>query len=839
MVSCFIWFPGPSVFIFYSLFVLMCYPDPGADKMNEIRPEIRIYRKKARDMFYHGFNNYMEHAFPHDELKPISASFVDSLIELGDAKPVKGVHYVGVALTLIDSLDTLAVLGDTERFREGVNYLSAHVRFDLDVRVHVFETTIRALGGLLSAHTLASDGALEQLLMPEYEGELLTLADDLGSRLLLAFDTIDGIPYSFVNLRQGVLPHEDRSTCVACVGTLLLEFGALSHLTGDTRYYNAARRALDSMWSMRSSLNLLGNTFNGGSRMWINDDAGIGAGSDSFYEYLIKSYVMFGDEALRIMFEKSYVAVMKYIQKDFWYKDVRMSSGRSVHFQFNSLQAFWPALQVLHGEIADAEETFDNFFSLWEKFGALPERYYLHSNTVHGSQVHYPLRPELIESAYFLYRATGDPKYQKAGMVMLDSINEQSRVEHGYAVLDNVLQKEKKGDIMPSYFLAETCKYLYLLFDEENFLNQRDDFILTTEAHPLKLSYEIQQKFGGQTPKPSATSPRFKCWKDQASQSPNAHAQFMFGGACEGQGYWDACGASPVGRRRREKKEKSTCTNPKLIFEETSSDNDWVDSVMMDGTPVKIAYSVGGFSMIASSEEQTEVRGLGTDHNIIEIATKSDSGVDLLLYDENGGFRNKLHILGCDAFADDKSITVGSSLFGPADLGEEQDEKKGDDEGDWDSSPTTPRSVPLVKGAPISGCSRLHDIDMEDKFVYLERGGCMFIDKIRRLEDRGAAGAIIGNVVESDRIFMMTADEDGQLTDIPTVMIPFSDSEKLKKCLNDDQSQVSVFLSTEPAKDCTDRCSRVSGTVNDFMVTTPKGHKYRAQKRSGAYQLLL
>ena len=139
-------------------------------------------------MFYHAYDNYMLHAFPHDELLPLSCHYVD--------------NFGSYALTLIDSLDMLAVLGNRTEFTRAVGLLKEHLSFDIDISVSVFETNIRVMGGLLSAHVLASDASLR--LMPSYDGCLLDMALDLGDRLLPAFDTPTGIPYGTVNMRNGV-----------------------------------------------------------------------------------------------------------------------------------------------------------------------------------------------------------------------------------------------------------------------------------------------------------------------------------------------------------------------------------------------------------------------------------------------------------------------------------------------------------------------------------------------------------------------------------------------------------------------------------------------------------
>jgi hypothetical protein len=142
-------------------------------------------------------------------------------------------------------LDSLALLGELGALRHAVRWAAANATFDVDARVHVFEVTIRALGGLLSTHMLLQDGPE---LVPGYAGELLDTAEDLARRLLPAFGTPTGVPLSWVNLRRGRVRGDTRVTCVACAGTLLLEFGALTQLTGNATYEALARRAVEAVW---------------------------------------------------------------------------------------------------------------------------------------------------------------------------------------------------------------------------------------------------------------------------------------------------------------------------------------------------------------------------------------------------------------------------------------------------------------------------------------------------------------------------------------------------------------------------------------------------------------
>ncbi|CRK31457.1 hypothetical protein BN1708_005459, partial [Verticillium longisporum] len=269
----------------------------GAARLAELR-------KSTVEVFQHGFNNYMQHAFPEDELRPVSCTPLSrDPANPGnyDLNDVLGNY----SLTLLDSLSTLAILagtpsddqtaewalkefqGGVEKFvhyygdgRRGPSGQGIRARgFDLDSKVQVFETVIRGVGGLLSAHLFAvgelpipgydpehaglndddddDSDPLELAPIPwpsgfHYDGQLLRLALDMAERLLPAFYTTTGLPYPRVNLRHGipfyinsplhkVSPNDPDSTqkypektdtCAAGAGSLVLEFTVLSRLTG-------------------------------------------------------------------------------------------------------------------------------------------------------------------------------------------------------------------------------------------------------------------------------------------------------------------------------------------------------------------------------------------------------------------------------------------------------------------------------------------------------------------------------------------------------------------------------------------------------------------------------
>ncbi|GAB4843287.1 Alpha-mannosidase I mns4 [Ancistrocladus abbreviatus] len=409
--------------------------------------EAKQLRDEVREMFYHAFNGYMEHAFPHDELRPLSCGGEDTL--------------GGYALTLVDSLDTLALLGDREWFAASVEWIGNNLRFDIGMRIQ------------------------------SYDNQLLHLAEDLGRRLLPAFETPTGIPFGSVNLLLGVDENESKVTSTAGGGTLTLEFGILSRLTNDPVFEQVTKNAVRGLWARRSRFNLVGAHINVFTGEWTQKDAGIGTSIDSFYEYLLKAYLLFGDEEYLFIFQEAYGAAMRYLFADPWYVEVNMDSAAIVWPLFNSLQAFWPGLQVLAGDIDPAIRTHAAFFSVWRRYGFTPEGFNLATLSVQQGQKSYPLRPELIESTYWLYKATRDPRFLDAGRDMVASLQYGARCQCGYCHITDV-EDHKQEDHMESFFLAETVKYLWLLFDlavgPDNLVENGP---YNTEGHLLPASPQI------------------------------------------------------------------------------------------------------------------------------------------------------------------------------------------------------------------------------------------------------------------------------------------------------------------------------------------------------------
>ncbi|KAF4530389.1 hypothetical protein B566_EDAN018726 [Ephemera danica] len=452
------------------------------------RRDLEELREEVRQMFQHAYNNYLTYAYPFDELRPLSCDGVDT--------------WGSYSLTLIDALDTLVVMGNYSEFRRVANLVASKSSFDGNINVSVFETNIRIVGGLLSAHLLSQKAGMD--LEPGWpcNGPLLRLAEDVAHRLITAFDTPTGMPYGTVNLKYGVPQGETPITCTAGVGTFVIEFGTLSRLTGDPLYEEVALKALEALYYHRSNIGLMGNHIDVVTGRWTAQDAGIGAGVDSYYEYLVKGASLLQRPELLKTFQEGRNAIDKYLKRDDWHLWVSMHKGQVTLPVFQSLEAYWPGVLSLIGDVNTAMKSIHNYHQVWKQYGFTPEFYNIPQGEAGSNREAYPLRPELIESVMYLYRATKDPYLIEVGVDILRSIQNSAKTPCGYATIKDV-RDHRREDRMESFFLAETTKYLYLLFDPDNFLHNTGhqgsmvntpwgecmvdtgNYIFNTEAHPI------------------------------------------------------------------------------------------------------------------------------------------------------------------------------------------------------------------------------------------------------------------------------------------------------------------------------------------------------------------
>ena len=416
--------------------------------------------------FLHAWSGYKKYAWGHDDLKPLSKTHRDWY-----AQPL--------LMSPVDSLDTMILMGLDEEAAETRAYIVENLSFDKDIDVQNFEITIRILGGLVTNYQLTGDK------------RLLSLADDLGKRLLPVFNSPTGMPYRYVNLKTGKV--RDPVSNPAETGTLLLEFGALSKLTGNPVYYEKAKRALVETYNRRSKIGLVGEWINVETGQWTNTDSHISGAIDSYYEYLLKCSLLFGDADCKRMWTDSIAAINKYladeVKTDFrtelWYGHADMNTGARGDTTYGALDAFFPAVLALSGDLPRAKRLQDSSFAMWNHSDIEPEVFDYRAKQIKSAG--YPLRPEIVESTYYLYHYTKDEKYLRMGALMWRDFVKHCRTDEGYAALKSVVTKEK-SDSMQSFLFAETFKYFYLLFSPPNTIDF-NQVIFNTEAHPIRRTW--------------------------------------------------------------------------------------------------------------------------------------------------------------------------------------------------------------------------------------------------------------------------------------------------------------------------------------------------------------
>lgn len=178
------------------------------------------------------------------------------------------------------------------------------------------------------------------------------------------------------------------------------------------------------------------------------------------------------------------------------YIQVDLYTGAMRAFWIDSLSAYYPGLLTLAGEMDEAIETHLLYTALWTRYSALPERWSTATGNVEMGLRWWGGRPEFIESNWYLYRATKDPWYLHVGEMALRDIKRRCWAKCGWAGLQDVRTGEQ-SDRMESFFLGETAKYLFLLFDFDHPLNRLEGpWVFTTEGHPLIIPERLRQDRG-------------------------------------------------------------------------------------------------------------------------------------------------------------------------------------------------------------------------------------------------------------------------------------------------------------------------------------------------------
>ncbi|SMR57466.1 unnamed protein product [Zymoseptoria tritici ST99CH_3D1] len=490
--------------------------------------EVKFAMKRSWDA-------YRRHAWLADELLPVS----------GGNKTAFG----GWAATLVDSLDTLWIMDLKEEFKEAVDSI-VQIDFTATTQksINVFETTIRYLGGFLSAYDLSDDK------------RLLDKSLELADMLYAAFDTPNRMPilrWDFHAARKGEEQVASDHVVLAEMGSLCLEFTRLSQITRDPRWYDAVARVMDVFRDQQYQSNIPGMwplIVNGRDMEFFSKHSSqvfsIAALGDSVYEYLPKMYALLGgSEQYAAMFNGAMNTLMKHSLFRPMTKqgDVDalvpgalrfLEEKITVQAELQHLSCFSGGMFALGGKLLQNDSyvaigrkltdgciwAYDNFPTKimpevsnvvrckddascpwdedeWNRAVYDLAPFEIKDSTNSSELIKnnrlppgiasipdpgYRLRPEAIESIFINYRITGDESLQDTAWSMFKTVYAHTRTEFAHAAMKDVTNgTAPMEDSMESFWTAETLKYYYLVFCEPEYVSL-DDYVFNTEAHPFR-----------------------------------------------------------------------------------------------------------------------------------------------------------------------------------------------------------------------------------------------------------------------------------------------------------------------------------------------------------------
>uniref|UniRef100_A0A8C9ESW8 alpha-1,2-Mannosidase n=1 Tax=Pavo cristatus TaxID=9049 RepID=A0A8C9ESW8_PAVCR len=337
---------------------------------------------------------------------------------------------------------------------------------------------------------------------------LSTKALELGEKLLPAFNTPTGIPRGVINLGSWGWASAG-SSILAEFGTLHLEFLHLTELSGNPVFAEKVLNIRKVLKRVEKPQGLYPNFLSPVTGNWVQHHVSIGGLGDSFYEYLIKSWLMSDkkDSEAKKMYDDALEAIEKHLVKKSAGGLTYIAEWRGgiLDHKMGHLACFSGGMIALGAEHG-GEERKQHYMDLAAEITNTCHESYARSDTKLGpeafrfdagteamatrlSERYYILRPEVVESYVYMWRLTHDVKYRQWGWEVVKALEKHCRVEAGFSGIRDVYTTVPTHDNMQqSFFLAETLKYLYLLFCEDDVLSL-DDWVFNTEAHPLPVNH--------------------------------------------------------------------------------------------------------------------------------------------------------------------------------------------------------------------------------------------------------------------------------------------------------------------------------------------------------------
>ncbi|XP_077576855.1 mannosyl-oligosaccharide 1,2-alpha-mannosidase IA isoform X1 [Stigmatopora nigra] len=481
--------PDTSTFAYKKFRRCLLKTPLGRDGGKPVDLKTNERREKVKEMMKFAWDNYKEFAWGKNELRPLTKN--------GHV----GNMFGGLrGASIIDSLDTLYIMGLLDEYHDAKEWVRSSLDLTSNGEASLFEVNIRYVGGLLSAYYLTGDELFRTKVL------------ELGAKLLPAFNTPTGIPKGVINLGSSGSSWSwgwasAGSSILAEFGTLHLEFVHLSELSGDPVYVEKVMNIRKLLNKIEKPQGLYPNFLSPVSGNWVQHHVSIGGLGDSFYEYLIKSYLMSDktDEDAKNMYYNALEAIENNLVQKSPGGLTYMAEWRGgiLDHKMGHLACFSGGMIGI-GADDGAPDKRQHYLDLAAEVTRTCHESYDRSATKLGPEAfrfdsgaeatatrlsdrYYILRPEVIESYMYMWRLTHDPKYREWGWEAVEALERHCRVESGFSGIRDVYTLSDSHDNMQqSFFLSETLKYLFLLFSDDDLL-PAEDWIFNTEAHPLPV----------------------------------------------------------------------------------------------------------------------------------------------------------------------------------------------------------------------------------------------------------------------------------------------------------------------------------------------------------------
>ena len=425
-----------------------------------------------RNSFLHSWDGYTKCALGHDFLLPISCKSSD---------------WMNASLTLIDSLDSLWIMGLHDQFDSAVAFLEENISYNSFGSV--FELTIRVVGGLMSAYQLSG------------RKSLLDIAEKFTNKLLVSFKTDTGLPMPDVDMQNNVgktWGWAPRTIFLSHAGSLLPELMTLAQHSDDNNIREASDKILNFFFENDGLDGLWPIKINFDTGLFSNLDVSLDAYGDSFYEYFLKLFILTDGRCKKCgeIYQKAISGIKKYLLKENdEYAFIRKIKDEKLQNQIGHLSFFIPGMIALGSQYFDKNDLnlsikLQNTNTKWQNStatGLMGDEFIVNDDfNITFTDSNYKLRPEFIEGCFYLYRFTGDEKWREIGWNFVQNLIKYCETTFGYGTLINVNNPDLGiYDFQDSFLLSETFKYAYLLFSDPSVI-PLNEYVFTTEAHPIK-----------------------------------------------------------------------------------------------------------------------------------------------------------------------------------------------------------------------------------------------------------------------------------------------------------------------------------------------------------------